>query len=71
MAGDLNEADKELLKLVHEGREEEARRFLVEHVDDLSPDVREDVIAALSEEDLEPEILKKEEEELQKKRKSA
>lgn len=71
MEGDLNSVDREFLRLVHEGKEEEARRFAVAHIDELSPDVREDVIASLTEEDLEPEILKKEEEELHQKRKSA
>jgi hypothetical protein len=63
----LNSADQEFLRLVHEGREEEARQFAVEHIRALSPDVRDDVLDSLSDEGLEPDILK-EEEEIMKKR---
>jgi hypothetical protein len=68
MDADLTSADLKFLKLVREGKEEEARQFAVEHIAELSPEVREDVLVSLSDEGLEPDILKSEEELMKKRR---
>ena len=68
MGDDPNSADREFLRLVGEGREEEARQYVVEHLGNLSEDVREDAIASLSDEGLELEVLKQEEELRRKRR---
>ena len=68
MDADLTSADLKFLALVREGKEEEARQFAVEHIAELSHEVREDVLVSLSDEGLEPDVLKMEEE-LMKKRK--
>ena len=54
--------DREFLRLVGEGKEEEARQFAIEHIASLSPEVSDDVIASLSDERIDLEVLKKEEE---------
>ena len=64
----LNSADQEFLRLVREGKEEEARQFAVEHIGELSPEMREDVIVSLSDEGLEPGVLKMEEEMMRRRR---
>jgi hypothetical protein len=65
----LNSADREFLKLVGEGKEEEARQFAIEHIAAFSRDVSDDVVTSLSDEGLDLEVLKKEEE-LMRKRKA-
>lgn len=64
----LNPTDREFLKLVSEGREEEARQFAIAHLSAFSPDVSDDVIASLSDEHLNLEVLKSEEELMKKRR---
>jgi hypothetical protein len=58
----LNSIDREFLRLVGEGKEEEARQFAIEHIAAFSPEVSDDVIASLSDERIDLEVLKKEEE---------
>jgi hypothetical protein len=69
MEDPLNSADREFLHLVSQGKEEEARQFAIENITALSPDVTDDVIASLSDERIDLNVLKQEEE-LIKKRKA-
>ena len=62
MEKSLNSIDREFLRLVGEGKEEEARQFAIEHIASFSPEVSDDVIASLSDERIDLEVLKKEEE---------
>jgi hypothetical protein len=64
----LNDADREFLRLIGEGREEEARQFAIEHIASFSPEVSDDVITSLSDERLDLEVLKKEEEQIRKRK---
>jgi hypothetical protein len=65
----LNPTDQEFLRLIREGHEEEARQFAIEHIAALSPEVSDDVVDSLSDERLDIDVLKQEEE-LIKKRKA-
>ena len=65
----LNNTDREFLRLVGEGKEEEARQFAIEHITAFSEEVSDDVVASLSDESLDLDVLKQEEE-LMKKRKA-
>jgi hypothetical protein len=65
----LNSTDREFLRLVAEGKEEEARQFAIEHITAFSEEVSDDVVTSLSDEGLDLEVLSKEEE-LMRKRKA-
>ncbi len=68
MKEDLNQIDREFLKLVGEGREEEARQFAIGNIGKLSDDVREDLIDSLAEEGLDLSVLRQEEELVRRRR---
>lgn len=65
----LNSTDREFLRLVAEGKEEEARQFAIANLAAFSESVSDDVMASISDESLNLEVLKKEEE-LMRKRKA-
>jgi hypothetical protein len=65
----INSTDREFLKLVSEGKEEEARQFAIRHISALSPNVADDIVTSLSDERLNLDVLKQEEE-LMKRRKA-
>jgi hypothetical protein len=65
----INSTDREFLKLVREGKEEEARQFAIEHISALSPNVADDILTSLSDEHLNLDVLKQEEE-MMKRRKA-
>jgi hypothetical protein len=58
----LNNTDCEFLKLVNEGKEEEARQFAIQHISALSPHVADDILTSLSDEQIDFDVLKQEEE---------
>jgi hypothetical protein len=62
MKTDLNSTDMEFLRLMGEGKEEEARQYAISNISKLSEDVREDVIDSLAEERLDLSVLRQEEE---------
>jgi hypothetical protein len=68
MEDPLNSADREFLHLVREGKEEEARQFAIENISALSPEVTDDVIASLSDEHIDIDVLKQEEEQIKKRK---
>ena len=68
MEEDLNNTDREFLRLVGEGKEEEARQFAIEHITAFSEDVSDDIVASLSDEGLDLEVLKQEEEMMRKRK---
>jgi hypothetical protein len=62
MKENLNPIDREFLKLVGEGKEEEARQFALGNIGKLSEDVRDDLIDSFAEEGLDITVLRQEEE---------
>ena len=68
MEDPLNCADREFLQLVSEGKEEEARQFAIENISALSPEVSDDLVASLSDEGIDLEVLRQEEELIRKRK---
>lgn len=68
MEENLNSTDSEFLRLVREGKEEEARQFAIAHISALSPHVADDILISFSDEHIDLDVLKREEEMMRKRK---